>query len=663
MNRRVEMGLWLGALVALHGCAREPVEHRAEPSAAASAAAPSSASASAGGSASPSASAATGEPTAPPKGPWTPDLWEKMYLAIEGEEPKSGYVPQGIPLRWPSCAHFSGREYLREKFKADFARVTVETNKLNSEREAELEGAALPKRQAWIAAKNDLLRDFKTGVYPVTKRAVSLDTYGAAGSTAKLVQGPEPGVGVSAFQQAFAAEPRASKPFKCAVTHASRSSRALDARSREAFRAEGAAAPAAGSVDQITCFAVEDGTHEIAPYTVAIVLEIPSFEARAKVKVAGDQATIEGYSRVDLPGVDETLRAALNGDPSSLVGKVLEVSGYRKLYRGPAGALGYALLKERNVAMQQAVRTAETGRVWVVSFERACADEGVACEELSTAPSIRVVGDRPPAPAPVPRAPAPVEERPAGRWEAAAIEADPSLPETNSAHDDPWGKGFYAAVVDGAMTLDSYPAPGKPAKLVPFASPASPILDGFRAALAKRGGFEPFECVVADMGEEIDPEPYPLLIAARSAAGKDTAGVPRWNIVCTGDAKSHHGTVVVTVPTDLVWAELEAGNVKGYHLEPQGAFAPELRDKLLDVGVGSKLAIHGRGRLSRSMLKNVVFREERGFPVWRLDLTQPQCPHAGAGCTLQDGAEAPYVRVVKDGLVACPVTTAVYPPK
>jgi hypothetical protein len=153
--------------------------------------------------------------------------------------------------------------------------------------------------------------------------------------------------------------------------------------------------------------------------------------------------------------------------------------------------------------------------------------------------------------------------------------------------------------------------------------PASPTLDAFRAALAKRGGLEPFACDVLDMGEQLGPTGSPL--------NPKADGSGRWDLVCRGDAKSHQGTVVVSV----------AG--------PQ-AFAPELRDQLLDVGRGTKFVVSGSGPMKRSMLKYVVLRSAWSTPVWRLDLTD-SAP-----------AATPVVTLAPDGLKPCEVKNRVYPP-
>lgn len=547
---------------------------------------------------------------------------------------------------------------LREKYKDEFAKVSVETTKQNTEKRAAADKEWLPKQQAWLSASRALDKSLSAGQFPGPDGGQKLDPYGPVGKASKVVAvSLDDGAQAIAFRKELTKDERWSKPFECRLIGAARALVAPNSKTKAALKASGASATVA-EIDQLSCI-VEDG---LSP-NLAVVIEVPVNTARAKVTVSGDEGTVTGYELKPSVGLDpEIAKALAEKSGASLKDRKIRVSGVSKLFRAESGALGYKMLTERKMENALAVRTAEYKKVWVASFERACADEGLACklDDGRAAPEVKLLPPEPPTEKP---AVAVVrEERKLGRWEAAAHDAEPNLDDPNSSHDDPWGNGFFVNLIDKGAKVAGFDAIGKPVKTSSWPAEDGPLLTAFRTSLAKRGGAETFVCTVRDMGQEINPDPVALRDAALKAKGQTSKEGPTWIIVCEGDEKSHLGTVALFVPTDAIWAVLEGSTVKDYHVEPHGFFHKDLRDILIDVGIGTKLEITGYPRLARSMLKNVIFRKEHSFPVWRAYFSSFQCGHEGMGCTHLDGLK-PEIRVAKDGLVKCPVSTWVYPPK
>ncbi|MBM4360304.1 MAG: hypothetical protein FJ096_19535, partial [Deltaproteobacteria bacterium] len=410
--------------------------------------------------------------------------------------------------------------------------------------------------------------------------------------------------------------------------------------------------------DQLACV-VEDGG---AP-RLAVVVEVPIHGARAKVAVEGEQGSVESYEVVSSRGLDAEIVAALAANQgATLVDRKIRVSGVSKLHRGENGARGYKMLTDRRMETRLAIKTAEYKKVWVASFERACSDEGLGCKVDDGRPEPKIELLPPEAPAATAGDPStPPPDKTVGQWEAAARDADPTLQDPGSSHDDPWGKGFFVRLIEKSGRVEGFGDVGKSVRISPWSGEDGPKLLAFRESLAKRGGPATFTCTVRDMGQEINPDPVPLRDAALKAKGLTSKEAPTWIIVCDGDEKSHLGTVAVFVPTDAVWAMLDGTKVTDYHLEPHGLFNSEIRAGLVDIGVGTKLEIAGYPRVARSMLKNTFFRNQYPMPVWRAYFGEFQCGHEGMGCTHLDGLK-PEVRVAKDGLVKCPVSTWTYPP-
>ncbi len=632
--------------------------------------------ASAGGAPAPTGSGSSGAPVGsveartPPAPLSAPRVWEAAYAAVRGAEPVRPEVQEPVPPMWPECATFEARELLRAKHSAAHSALTVEINNRNTAKRADADREWLPKQQAWLAASNELARGLKAGQFPAAQGALQLEKYGAVGALSKVVKvGDDPAPTAVAFRAELAKSDAWTKPFECTLLGAVRTLFPLDDKTREAVRASGGVATNT-VVDQLACELDGDSPR------IAVVVEVPVQAPRAKVTLSGAQATVTSYEVRASPGLDAELAQALGrADGESLAGRTIRVTGVSKLHRAESGPLGYALLSERGMEKRLAIRTAEYKKVWIASFQRACADEGLGCtlDDGRPAPEVKLVQRAPepkPAPKPEPTSetkpeptpePKPEPER-YGRWEAAAHDGEPSIDGNGSYHENPWGTPFFPSVLEKGMFVDGFGAVGQPVKQAPWPAEAHPMLVGFREGLAKRGGMDTFVCTVKDLGQEVGGVPSPLRNAALRAKGVTSTEAANWVIVCDGDEKSHRGTVVVYVPTDAVWAVLDGTTVKDYHYEAHGYFHPELRDKLLDVGVGTKLEISGVPRLARSIQKYVFLRAAYSTPAWRAYLGDFQCAHEGLGCVHQDGRK-PQVKVAPGGLVPCPVSTWEFPPK
>ena len=620
--------------------------------------------------ASASATGTSSTPKAAKKAPpaWAPALWEAAYAMAKGREPPRPIVEEAAPELIPACANRSGRVYLREKYQDEYAKQVVATEKENTERRKTADADWLPKQQEWLKSATVLASVFKGGVFPSkVPDATSLSQYGPLGSKGSLQKRAfDEGVGVDAFREALTKLPGWDAPFRCRILGAKRTQQPASPRTKAALQAQKAAGGPVVPVDQITC-------EEISGAPLRIVVEVPAFLGIAKISVAGTDATIESYELAERPGLDPKIAAALDGgDTWTLAGAVIEVSGVSRLARADHGALAFAMLKDRGMEMQFAIKSAENKNVWVANFDKACGDEGLGCTygDGRAAPAVKYISDSVSKdPKPEPSASAdesfelPAESEGFGRWERAARAADPSIAQDPSSyHDEPWAAGFFPALVQSAQRPDSYGAPGIAVNLSAPPSETNPVLSKFRAALADAGGMGTFTCTVQDMGEEINSLPIPVVDAALKAKGETLNGAWSWNVVCKGDAKSHVGTVVLYVPSYLAWAQVEQGKIRDYHLERYGYFAPELREIMLDVGKGTVLEVSGAARLLRTETKYVVLGQEWSTPVWRAYLYDWQCPADGVGCKLLDGQTPPMIKPAAGGLKKCDVMNRIYPP-
>lgn len=551
---------------------------------------------------------------------------------------------------------------LSAKYGGAYSNLVVKTKQENAEKLEAASSVWLPKKQAWLAATKAFDKSMLAGQFVATDDGAALKKYGAVGSTSDVVTEVfDSEAGAVAFRKELKKDKHWGDTFECEILGATRTLVSVNSKTKEALKANGES-KSTSPIDQLACELHDGGSPR-----VAIVVEVPVNDARAKVTVSGTQGTVTSYEVRHSVGLDPELAAALEGNRGeSLAGRTIKVSGVSRLHRGESGSEGYKMLKDRNMTTRLAVKTAEYKKVWVASFERACADEGLGCkvDDGRPAPEVKLL-PAPPEPESSATPPSPIgggRRVPRGRWEAAALEAEPDLFNEQSYHDDPWGKGLFVSVVDKGARVEGFGALGNAVKTSPWSGEDHPKIAAFRDALQKKGGAEPFVCTVKEMGQEINPSPVELRSAALKAKGKESSESPTWIIVCQGDEKSHDGTVAVFVPTDAVWAILDGGKVKDYHLEPHGYFHKDLRDKLMDIGIGTRLEISGYPRVARSMLKNVIFRREWSFPVWRAYLGDYQCAHEGMGCPAQDGLKT-EIKVAEGGLVPCPVSTFEYPPK
>jgi hypothetical protein len=590
-----------------------------------------------------------------------PELWERAYrTALAVKDAPSPPKDVSAPPLYPRCANRAGRTYLQARFGSAYEAAREEAEAQNKAAHAEYDRVVEAVNAAAGIARQKLDAALAAGLFPErVDGAAALATYGATGAkSAVAARSFDQGAEVDAFRKALASTPGWDAPFRCTVIAASRGGRPAGALHRAATKAAGKEA-LTEIFDMITCSPA---------YGIHVVVEAPVDRASAKVSVQGTEASVEAYDVAKSPGVDpEISRALAMNDAASLVGKRIEVRGVSKVTHQHHGNAAYVALTGRGMSTFAAVKSAEWNEVWIASFERACAHSGLACkaDDGRESPRVMIVGGEaaPSAPTAVDSPPAaePVREK-VGMWERLARAADAALT-SPGLHEMPWGNWFFPGELADAKSIASLGAVGATATIVPLRpQPTPPAIAAFREGLAREGGLKAFECTVRDMGEEVNPPRSAVLDAAQAAKQKTTAEATNWNIACEGDENSHLGTIWIWVPSSRAFATVADGKITGYELEHHGFFAPELREKLLDVGIGTKLRIEGLGRLMRSEEKDVLFGTTWSTPIWRFDMTAYQCAHAGLGCMQWDGPTSPTIGVAKGGLVTCPVSTRTYPP-
>jgi len=385
--------------------------------------------------------------------------------------PRDGSLP-GPSSRRPRRSSSGVREskravYLREKYQDEYAKQVVATERKNTERRKTADARLLPKQQEWLKSATVLHRCSRVASFRrrCRMRRRSANT---ARSAPKALYRSGPSTRGSAFdgvsrgshQGCLGGMHRSGAAFSAPRGHSSQQARGPRLR----FQAQKAAGGPVVPVDQITC-------EEISGAPLRIVVEVPAFLGIAKISVAGtgrhDRELRAG--RTSWPR-SEDRRALDGGDTWTLAGAVIEVSGVSRLARATTGALAFAMLKDRGMEMQFAIKSAENKNVWVANFDKACGDEGLGVPTATgaQAPAVKYISDsvskirsrslqqvRTSHSSCRPRA------RGSGRWERAARAADPSIAQDPSSyHDEPWAAGFFPALVQSAQRPDSYGAPG-----------------------------------------------------------------------------------------------------------------------------------------------------------------------------------------------------------
>jgi hypothetical protein len=593
---------------------------------------------------------------------WPPMVWEQARAAVLDDRPERPVVKtkQLKPL-YPACANHDARKYLRDKLGDDYRKALADAERENEAARKEADAEWEKANAAWEKGAKQLDKTLASGAYAtVVEGAVEPASFGPAGKTASLKPAAaEDDESRKAFRAALAKLPDWKKPFQCEVIAAMRLPRILDARTREAAKAKGVSPePTNAPVDLIACGPPHGGY-------MAVLIEIPVYVAKAKVAVEGESARIEGYTFENEPYADEELRKLFEAKQhEQLEGRLIEVRGVSRLYRGPGEGFTFGMLQMRGVDYGTGQSLSSRNPLWIATFERPCIDEGLPCSGKAggEAPMVKLL--------PLPEEKEePAEERKAepsrptkerkrdrpatklpepdrGIWENAAREADPSLAEIGL-HRQPWSQGVFPKLLDKAAIMKSFPKAGAAAGLVPPPEEDDSVLEAFRAALEKRGGIKPWTCTVREMGQEINPPKSDLIDAALDHAGKSTEEASQYNIVCRGDEQSFLGSILLFVPSYLAAAVVDGDNVKEYRLSHHGHFDESLREKLMKVGIGSKLEITGVGRLWRSETRNVVFRQKWPLPMWGASVGHWQCPHEGAGCGQYDGVKMPVVKAKK----------------
>ncbi len=209
-----------------------------------------------------------------------------------------------------------------------------------------------------------------------------------------------------------------------------------------------------------------------------------------------------------------------------------------------------------------------------------------------------------------------------------------------------------------ARRLVSFPAAGSPAEALLVKHLDLPGMVSFRRSVKTAGGFAPIACRLKDvtLAPFRDPERASIATLAgvtQVASAATPGGLETWELTCKGDEATSFGTIVVEVPSHLVWAKV-ATSYKGfsalsYHAELGGLFEGDLRPiaekGLVDLAAGSELTITGYTHI----------RHQDGS--FRVRFT-PSCRDEGLPCTHREGL-APSIAATK--LVTCPVSSVVYP--
>ncbi len=222
------------------------------------------------------------------------------------------------------------------------------------------------------------------------------------------------------------------------------------------------------------------------------------------------------------------------------------------------------------------------------------------------------------------------------RWELAACQSDLELGDLG-----PW---FTVAGGVARPRLVSFPAAPGPAIGASLPETESARVLAFRKAVARAGGFQPFECEIKDvtLGVEGRGSLDTRSIALAKSAGLARGELVEWRLACSGDGSTTGGSVVIHVPSHLVWAEASLGPggyaVGACHAERGAHFVGALRavaePGLLDLPKGAKLAIGGYTelRLDDSGTWHVGFRSS--------------CPDKGLACEFRDGRGEPSIGAV-----------------
>lgn len=630
---------------------------------------PASAAASSSAATAPAAAPApaSDKPSAPRGGSEVVANWEAAYRAAIGIRPAA--TPPAPPKPpYPACANVDARAYLSKKFSAAVAAATSRYDAAKREY-AEVRAAEELRDGALTRSMNAAMA---SGSFIDGSPARELVKPQAAGATSP-VRGTDLGGGSegAAFRTELAKHSEARSSFTCSVMTAMRTVQPPDAR----LRAAGRTTPMR-EVDLLAC---ELGNG------LRVLIEAPVAAARATVTAQGDSAVIDRWAVRAPAYLEPSLAAHLEASKGkvadSLKNVTIEVHGVSHLQRFDHGSPAYEALKKKGMPMRPAIPVAEWSNLWVASFEHACEDEGLGCKENDglEAPLVKCATKCPDLTPPagvateaakgiaaapstgegraidctkVPRG----EEPTRGRWEDAALTVDPMLCKNVPG---PLGKGFFARAVQNAKTLRSFPAPGAAAAFETLTFENAPIVEAWRAEVAKRGGIEPFSCTVVELGQEVNPPDWPVLTAALKASGEKTEEASMYNVVCTGDEKSHLGNILLMIPSYDAWAVVDGTTVKSYSAQRHGHFAPDMRGKMLEVGIGTTLKIQSVGRLARIPEFTIAFGERRSGPVWVASLAKFQCPHEGLGCDRLDGASQPMVQVEKP--VACDIEGFPYP--
>ena len=634
-----------------------------------------------GASSAPSTSAAASatrpaKTTSSTPSPW---LWEASYDAVSGEAPTRSDMSEAVAECYPPCANYDARTFLTDKYKGVREQRAVEALRRSKDKQKAADEDFGPKAVAQSDRATALRIAIAAGMFPVVlAEGAQLGSYGAVGSTAPIKAPAVIGTGpeLDAFRAELVKRPGWDDPFQCQVLGWARVPRRSGDREANAL---GAGKSGQNEADLLACTVTRGGS------TLTILLEAPVTPIRVTATRTGDRAKIDGYEVVPGAFLDAEVRkridaAKASGTQDGVAGITVEVQGIGRLQRHKHGALAYAALQERGMPNRMAITAAEYKHLWVATFEYQCESPGLGCKEFDgrLAPSVRMVtspqqpvpeegkkeakaetkpAEKPTAPNPAPAPPAPGVVY--GRWEDEARKVDMFGAVSSQGY---WKRNLPTTLLADAVSVKRFGAPGLEVALAPSEYRDHEVIARWREGVKKAGGFEPIRCTLVDLGHRTRVAPTPVFTAALENA-KETAGErPAMHLICTGDDATFRGKIVVEVPSHAAWMEGEKSGdkatIKGYHLDRHGYFPADLRDKLMDVGVGTVLKISNYAAVRRVPDYIETMAQGMTGPVWVVALDAWQCPHEGLGCAQFDGGKAPTIEVVE--LRACEASTFEY---
>ena len=579
-----------------------------------------------------------GAPVAKETNIWAPQVWEQAREAALGEEPsKRRVVQRQVPPPYPDCANHDARILLKAKFGSAFEDRKREAEKQTRSEEAAANQEYEPARVAYEKKGVAFSKAMAGGLFLGAPTALQVASFQAVGHPVSLLQSPAESTELASVRQEMAPRSGAKASFECRLMGVQRVVRTVD--SRAGYAGEIAKSE---NIDLLVCEAAQPSAN------VRVVIEVPTRMIQAVVKRDGDGATVEKYVKQEEPVAGPQLRKLIDdllANPSAPIPtqRTVRVTGASQLKWYLHGAPAYAQLKGLGMTGKLAIAAAEYKNVWHIGFKYACADQGLGCTERDglEPPTVEVVASKDAVAAAAPASPVPTvadgpNPRNLGRWEEAARAAEPTL--AASADPAALGQGFFPSLIQNAASLKILVSPGKESPVELATAQSDRFGARFRDELAKLGGPAAFVCDVIDFGQETNPPPLPIVDAALSARGERLdVEAPMYNIACRGDENSYVGSILVYVPTHAAWAvasrDGERATIREYSLQRHAYFSADLKDSLLQLGIGTRLRISNVARLARKGSRLSVHGKWLDGPVW-IPLCQRDLRHLASSILL-----------------------------